>query len=277
MVESFVLLALLTHGAPQDLSLSRERLVRDYCDGARARGDVDALGELGEPARLALLAMADGGGLDAGCAFEHLANLDDERVLPAIRRSLVDESELMPVRRQAAAFAGYFGDVDSLDAILELLGSNDYGTMVSSVSALGGIDDERARRTLRDALVDESFELLRPSVIRSLGRQRDARAMGVLQSLAGDTKLLSTPGSGNRLRSELALAFARIGTEAAHAQAVEMVEGMTDPALERVAIRDVGREIRRQMDETEDDGRALTMDALLRRLAASYRALDPSR
>ena len=197
MLLAFAVATLLAQGGLE------EKVVAEFCDGTRAKGDLAALGALGEPGRLVLLELASSARIEAGCAFEHLANLDDRRVLPHLRASLEDEDALPPVRRQAVAFLGLFEDRESLDGILSLCRPGDYGMLVSCLSALGSIDDARAREALRADAADPAFEGVLPTVIRSIGRQADVEALSALDAIAADEAALTEPVSARRLYGAL--------------------------------------------------------------------------
>jgi len=91
----------------------------------------------------------------------------------------------------AAKVLGEFGDASAVDALIQVLGSNDKWWQIrkNAAIALGLIGEKRAVKILIKALKDRYSPDIRMGAAESLGRLGDASAIGHLKALEADDNI----------------------------------------------------------------------------------------
>ncbi len=156
------------------------RFCHEFTDVDELRkAQLEELRALGEPARRALLELAgQKSSLARECAWAALArDFRDPRVLPILRRALVDRDESAEDRGDAAVLLGAMNDASAFEMIVGLL--DEEATWSDAVHALGELKGERAQRTVRQLMLEslakgtEEKPYRRGALLGAIGHQRN--------------------------------------------------------------------------------------------------------
>lgn len=223
---SFVLIGLSVHGTLFQRGVLERRVITEFCaipsdnNALWLQERVEELREMGEKARAVLLGLTESSQYWS-CAHLYLTQLGDRRQIPGLRKVAADRKESASRRRVAVGYLGQLNDTESTAMIVDSLGELDNITIIA---ALGQLDDDRARETLRRLTHEDRSASSLIFVVRAIGHQKDVDATEALAEIVDAQK--STEVRDEALLGELVTALALIGSQASLRLAVDTLEMM---------------------------------------------------
>jgi HEAT repeat protein len=112
--------------------------------------------------------------VDAVYAFGRLKDFSKDAI-PYIIESLRDEDET--VRMTAARVLGDFKDMRAVDPLCKTLGDKNQRVKTAAISSLGLLGDSKAVEPLFDLFKEGSSDVIRASVVRSLGEIKSDKSI----------------------------------------------------------------------------------------------------
>jgi hypothetical protein len=192
----------------------------------------EELKRLGEPARKALMSVARSRGASRDCALDYLWRLGDRRAISILRTIVADDSD--SGRSTPVILLGLFNDQASLPMFLTFLKSEDPTLVRASISALSGVDDNRAREALRLIATNSTFNEHIIAAMDSLAKQRDREAVPLLLTVARAAE--ARGNSAVVFRAAVALTeLDEVGLDAA----VDVVSAISDTRMRSNAAKSI--------------------------------------
>ncbi len=223
---------------------------------------IDDLRALGQPARDALLTLARSRRASAKCALRFLVELGDRRAIPMLRKIATTPDASTGDLMLALWGLGLLGDVQSVSLIASFLQHSHPAISESAINALGFVNDDRARVTLRALLSDTQYISRRYLLLRAIGRQRDAAAT---TSIASIIQAAALP-EDYLLVAEGVIALIRIRTPDSVAAAQAGLTSVAGPPFRSRILNAARRELRMDLTRTEEPSERRALQSLLERL-----------
>ena len=191
--------------------------------------------------------------------------------MPAIRRVLRNPKTDERVMSLAVAGVGVFKDAASFDQVAAAFRSTSDELVRVAAYALARLGDDRSKRLLRDALMDPSYARARAIVARVIGVPGHVEAIPLLRAVAQLPPFTDPPDAVARY--DLAVSFARIGTDESRREALAVYASIPD-FLRIMLQNELSLLFRSQMGKSRDAAEIASIDEELWQLVRAPRVQE---
>jgi len=180
-----------------------------------------------------------------------IGELKDVEAIPIVARIMLDEAEMMEIRRIAADTLGWIGHPDATPHLLQLIeilkyrlvSDGEKSLMSHALQALSLIKDRRATPVLLALLKDpQSSDWLVWLLVRAMGGIGDPAVTEALLDLARSAALEGTYAKSTRLDAIRSLfSVATAGSDAAAKGIIELFQTMEDQTFKKEALHNLAK------------------------------------